>query len=506
MIAHSSADFYSKDLKDPKDYPINLFSFACWNGSVKTVEYFIENGGIRIRPNWETDYFKDGVSREDREKINDLIKRAFEKKLFKAVEENNVDEIRRLLELGVDVNVKNDMGSYVDGLENNMTPLIFACLIGNVSVITYLLKHPEIKLNKQKYDGGRTALHATIESEKTSNEIKLKIIDLFITNKKVDLNNYDSYEFPLLFCALGVNARGLINPKNTNIPIAKKLLTCERLYLGGNHLEIFPIAVACEIGVLELVENIIDHPNFDKVDLDTSVWRNGDGIMGLDEEINQARDGLPLISIPCATGDPDMLVLLDQKELDFNINYDLSFVYLGSSPIVTACMFGRGTVLLALLRLEGIKLSVKEEDNGRFLAIEEIIKREVEVGEGDPTYRRIQKLVRDGLGVLDAAQIITDENVNNGIDMLMSIMDASGQPKVPSSVGKLLLEFIHGGTTKSSNFHGRDEFMASNKNKRQKLNKNTENNGGDAIDSQMQDDEGNGLDSDNDEEGMSIGM
>jgi ankyrin repeat protein len=71
------------------------------------------------------------------------------RELFKAVgEENNLPEVRRLLSVGADVNVKNDYGE---------TPLIEASCNGHVQVVTELVDHgADIEA---KDNAGWTPLH-----------------------------------------------------------------------------------------------------------------------------------------------------------------------------------------------------------------------------------------------------------------------------------------------------------------------------------------------------------
>jgi ankyrin repeat protein len=93
--------------------------------------------------------------------------------LLVAANESNYVEVLYLTDHGANVNVKND---------NGITPLMFACMNGNLDVVSVLI-HMGADLNL-KNEKGQTALMISIE-----NNHYYVMIELF--NSEADINIYD---------------------------------------------------------------------------------------------------------------------------------------------------------------------------------------------------------------------------------------------------------------------------------------------------------------------------
>jgi ankyrin repeat protein len=68
--------------------------------------------------------------------------------IFEAIERNNIQKVKELLDLGVDVNSKNQYGR---------TPLYAACDYEYIDIVKLLLAHPDIDVTS-KTNYGDTAL------------------------------------------------------------------------------------------------------------------------------------------------------------------------------------------------------------------------------------------------------------------------------------------------------------------------------------------------------------
>jgi len=88
----------------------------------------------------------------------------------------NLDRVQELVSEGkVDVNYVSERSSY------RMTPLHQACLCGFVEAVEILLEHPDIDVNKGKFDG-ETAFSIAFWKN------QLKVIELMVRDPRVEVN------------------------------------------------------------------------------------------------------------------------------------------------------------------------------------------------------------------------------------------------------------------------------------------------------------------------------
>lgn len=64
--------------------------------------------------------------------------------IFKAIQNNDIEKVKELLDSGIDVNTKNKFED---------TPLYEACYFNRIEIVKLLLEHPNIDVNtKDKYE------------------------------------------------------------------------------------------------------------------------------------------------------------------------------------------------------------------------------------------------------------------------------------------------------------------------------------------------------------------
>ena len=77
-------------------------------------------------------------------KLSTKAQELLSKQLYQAIRDNDIEAVKAVIELGVDVNAKSEYG---------FTPLIFACSVGQVECVKALLKHKDIDVNAREKNG-----------------------------------------------------------------------------------------------------------------------------------------------------------------------------------------------------------------------------------------------------------------------------------------------------------------------------------------------------------------
>ncbi|CAB3410708.1 unnamed protein product [Caenorhabditis bovis] len=116
--------------------------------------------------------------------------------LHKAAEDGNLEEVKRLLNLGADTNKRDD---------DCWTPLHYACFYGHLEIVVVLLNSPNmISINAQN-NGGATALHYAVIN---GNEY---LVELLTSHASIDINirNNDGLR-AIDYCTNHPNIRGII--------------------------------------------------------------------------------------------------------------------------------------------------------------------------------------------------------------------------------------------------------------------------------------------------------
>lgn len=127
--------------------------------------------------------------------------------IFEAVENNDIEEVKKLLDSGVDVNSK-DISDY---------PLIYtACFHGYIEIVKLLLKNPNIDLDfKIPSDSTVYLLPFLIDSIHVSNEndennTTLQIIKLLLKHPNIDVNISDNYMRTPIIWAIDGNRPNIV--------------------------------------------------------------------------------------------------------------------------------------------------------------------------------------------------------------------------------------------------------------------------------------------------------
>lgn len=112
-----------------------------------------------------------------------LIKNYIEKKIiasfFDKVLEGNIPEIKKYLDKGLDVNVKDK--------KNKATILHYACMLENVNLVIFLLTKTNIDINA-KDKNNRTALHYAVS------KANIAIIINLLAQNNLDINAQEDIE------------------------------------------------------------------------------------------------------------------------------------------------------------------------------------------------------------------------------------------------------------------------------------------------------------------------
>jgi ankyrin repeat protein len=168
--------------------------------------------------------------------------------IFKAIIEDNISRVKKLLDSGIDVNIKNSAKE---------TPLYTACRLRNIEIVKLLLEHPNIDVNI-KDEHGDTPLFIACDYN------RIEIVKLLLSHPDIDVNvnSGDYYESNPLGRACSYN----------RIEIVKLLLGHPSIDVNiQNKLGNTPLHEACESNNIEIVKLLLQHPNID-TDINYSVY------------------------------------------------------------------------------------------------------------------------------------------------------------------------------------------------------------------------------------------
>jgi ankyrin repeat protein len=140
-----------------------------------------------------------------------LTKKKLNMDIFDAIGSNDLVKVTKLLNSGIDVNVKN-FGEW--------TPLHIACINDRVKVVKLLLNHPDIDINaKNRYE--QTPLHIACRDG------YVEVVKVLLNHPDIDVNAIDEDEWTPLHDAC---VRG-------RIEVVKLLLNHPKIVVEINHNE-----------------------------------------------------------------------------------------------------------------------------------------------------------------------------------------------------------------------------------------------------------------------------
>ena len=169
--------------------------------------------------------------------------------LMYACKNGNLDVVKKLLDLKVNVNHRNN-----DGL----TALMYACINDKLDIVKELLKNKEIDVNHRNNDGMTPLLYACINN-------KLHIVEELLKNEDIDVNCHDNDGMTSLMYACQEN----------NLNIVTKLLETSSIQINCiNKYGLSALMYACAENNRQIVAKLLENPSINIHIKD----RGGDGI------------------------------------------------------------------------------------------------------------------------------------------------------------------------------------------------------------------------------------
>lgn len=178
--------------------------------------------------------------------------------IFEAIEKNNIQKVKNLLDSGVNINVKYD--EYDQDSYNNDTPLLFACLHNRIEIVKLLLTYPNIDINYINKDGF-TPLNTV-----SFNGFR-KIASLLLSySKDIDVNIRDVERASSLDLACEMNNTSIVELLLTHPNSKDKIDVNNEFYEPeetDNNFIVSPLHIAIEKEPILLFSLLLGHPRID---------------------------------------------------------------------------------------------------------------------------------------------------------------------------------------------------------------------------------------------------
>lgn len=282
------------------------------------------------------------------------IKKEINLELIKAAYKNLINKVKFLLDLGADVNAKNQYGD---------TALYSAIIKNNKEIVELLLNQPGIDINIKSNDG-RTAL-----MEAASDEKRKDIVKLLLSKPNININAQDSHGQTALMMATSPGNLKIVELLFTNLPQInvnlqnKYGLTALMLAINFNHNEIAKLllnqsnidvnlydnqrntalALAIKNENKETTELLLNHPNI-------NINFNIDFIYGL-------QDVPALLALVKFGWEDAVKKALSKPNVDPNVQ-DLRS---GVTPLILAVQRDNKEIVEELLKLPNINIKIKDK-------------------------------------------------------------------------------------------------------------------------------------------------
>ncbi|XP_071178516.1 uncharacterized protein [Mytilus edulis] len=271
---------------------------------------------------------------------------------------------------GIEISKQKQLASLYD-TQNNSTPLIQCCFIGDIDLVAWCLYHCNSNVNHCRYDGVSPLFMACQEEH-------AEVVQMLINNK-ADINKCkDTGASPLFIaCQNGhtevvqmlINNKTDIN-KCTDIGGSPLFMACQKKHaevvqmLINNKADInkckdtgaSPLFIACQNGHTEVVQMLINNKaDINKCDNDgasplfmaceeghTEVVQM---LINNKADINKCyNDGASPLFIACQNGHTEVVQMLINNKADINKCYND-----GASPLFMACQEGHTEVVQMLI-------------------------------------------------------------------------------------------------------------------------------------------------------------
>lgn len=216
------------------------FSIACKFGLINIIKYLVRNGAdLNIKDN-------DGntpiiISYNNDLKNND-INFSLTKILYKyganiSIRNNNNESILTILEKNENSLLKNNIKKILNlQRKDGETSLTFSCKIGNIEVIKKLINLGIDVNTENRY--GNTPLNIICSNNNINDDEKLELIENLI-EKGANINSEDRYGYTPLTIAIHLNNKKLINFLiNKNVNVTEKSLTIAKTFKTEKILEL----------------------------------------------------------------------------------------------------------------------------------------------------------------------------------------------------------------------------------------------------------------------------
>jgi len=258
-------------------------------------------------------------------KVSVKEQRKYTKTLCKAIREEDLTQIRRLL--------TKDQMNVNDGGKQGMNPLFLACSLGHKTIVELLLRAADINVNQERTDeddGFTPLLVACEEGHAPIVELLLASSDIAVNQASTDIGCTPLY----VACEIG------------HAPVVELLLAASDIEVNqarttnGTTNGCTPLSIACHRGHTPVVELLLASSDID---------------------VNQAMtvDGCTPLFIACKNGlYPVVQLLLASSDIDVNRALTTN----GVTSLFIACQEGHTPIVRHLLSVSGIDLNKGQQD------------------------------------------------------------------------------------------------------------------------------------------------
>ncbi len=150
----------------------------------------------------------------------------------------NLERVQQLLKAGANVNARNSEGR---------TPLIMACIVGDLEVVRELFKHDELDANVHCKQGATALIIA-------SDKGHLDIVRELLKHDKVDVN----------LCAGNGTTALMIASIKGHMDVLRELLKHDKVDVNAKYkLDRTVLMVACNTGNVDVVRELMKHDKLD---------------------------------------------------------------------------------------------------------------------------------------------------------------------------------------------------------------------------------------------------